>query len=79
MKEEIWGCRTIKKMCIRDRHCTPMESYRMFKNMNSKAMIPVHYKTFKISLENFSETYTTLANINDDDLKLIDIGETYKI
>lgn len=60
-------------------HCTPLESYKMFKNMDSKAMIPVHYKTFKISLEDFSETYNTLSNINDDNLKLIDIGETYKI
>lgn len=60
-------------------HCTPLESYKMFKNMDSKAMIPVHYKTFKISLEDFTETYNTLSNINDDRLKLIDIGKTYKL
>lgn len=59
-------------------HCTPEEGYKMFKTMSSKAMIPVHYKTFKISLEDFSETYSRLKKLNDPDIKIIDIGETYK-
>lgn len=59
-------------------HCTPEESYKMFKMMNAKVMIPVHYKTFKISLENFNDTYTTLTNLKDSSLKLLNIGETYK-
>lgn len=60
-------------------HCTPEESYRMFSMMKSKAMIPIHYKTFKISLENFDETHETLLSFKDDRLKIIDIGETYKL
>ena len=58
-------------------HCTPEQSYKMFKMMNSKVMIPIHYKTFKISLENFSDTEDSLLSLNDDSIKIIDIGETY--
>lgn len=60
-------------------HCTPEESYKMFKMMDSKCMIPIHYKTFKISLEDFDETNEILSSFKDDKLKIIDIGETYKI
>lgn len=58
-------------------HCTPEQSYEMFKMMNCSAMIPIHYKTFKISLESFEETTTSLLNLKDSDIKMIDIGETY--
>ncbi|AOR24844.1 MBL fold metallo-hydrolase [Clostridium taeniosporum] len=58
-------------------HCTPTESYKMFKTMNSKTMIPIHYKTFIISLEDFNETELTLKNIKDNNIKIIDIGETF--
>lgn len=60
-------------------HCNPEQSYEMFKNMKSDAMIPVHYKTFKISLEDFTETYNKLVNFNDSRIKILDIGKTYKI
>lgn len=58
-------------------HCTPEQSYEMFKMMSCPVMIPIHYKTFKISLEDFEETETSLLNLNDDSIKIIDIGETY--
>lgn len=58
-------------------HCTPQQSYEMFKMMKCPAMIPIHYKTFKISLENFEETEQSLLNLKDDAIKIIDIGETY--
>ena len=58
-------------------HCTPEQGYEMFKMMNCSAMIPIHYKTFIISLENFKDTEDTLLNINDASIKIIDIGETY--
>ncbi|WP_143318223.1 MBL fold metallo-hydrolase [Clostridium sp. HBUAS56017] len=60
-------------------HCTPEQSYKMFKMMKSSAMIPIHYKTFKISLEDFNETHNTLVNFNDNSLKIINIGQTYKL
>lgn len=60
-------------------HCTPLESYQMFKSMNCNKMIPIHYKTFKISLEDFEETYNTLLSLNDPNLILLDIGQTYQI
>lgn len=59
-------------------HCTPEQSYTMFSNMNSKAMIPIHYKTFKISLEDSLDTYNTLNNLNDEKIKIINIGQTYR-
>ena len=60
-------------------HCTPEESYKMFKMMNCPAMIPIHYKTFKISLEISQDTTDILKNFNDEDLKIINIGQTYKL
>ena len=58
-------------------HCTPEESYKMFKMMKSPVMIPIHYKTFKISLENFDETDSTLLNLKDNSIKILDVGETF--
>jgi L-ascorbate metabolism protein UlaG (beta-lactamase superfamily) len=58
-------------------HCTPEQSYEMFKMMECPIMIPIHYKTFKISLEDFQETEESLLNLNDNSIKIIDIGETY--
>lgn len=58
-------------------HCTPEQSYEMFKMMNCPTMIPIHYKTFKISLENFDDTNETLFKLNHGDIEIIDIGETY--
>ncbi|MGL4875883.1 MAG: MBL fold metallo-hydrolase [Clostridium sp.] len=59
-------------------HCSPTEAYTMFKNMNAKYMLPVHYKTFKISLEDFDETYSTLQSFKDNNVKILDIGETFE-
>jgi L-ascorbate metabolism protein UlaG (beta-lactamase superfamily) len=58
-------------------HCTPGQSYEMFKMMICPIMIPIHYKTFRISLENFTETKASLLSLNDESIKIIDIGETY--
>lgn len=58
-------------------HCTPEQSYEMFKGMKCPVMIPIHYKTFKISLENFNDTEQTLLTLNKGDIEIIDIGETY--
>lgn len=60
-------------------HCTPEQSYKMFKMMKCPKMIPIHYKTFIISLENFEETENTLKSFNDDSVKILDIGETYSL
>lgn len=60
-------------------HCTPKESYDMFCKMKCNYMIPIHYKTFKISLEDFDETDSTLREINDEKIKILDIGQTFKL
>lgn len=60
-------------------HCTPMQSYEMFKMMNSGIMIPIHYKTYILAQDEDRETENTLNKINDGTIKIIDIGETVKI
>ena len=56
-------------------HCTPEESYKMFKGMKCKTMVPIHYKTFSLSLENFEETSNRLKNLNDKSINIISIGK----
>lgn len=59
-------------------HCTPEESYRMFKMMDCPLMIPIHYKTFILSLENFHETIDTLTSFNDHRINMLHIGDVSK-
>ncbi|GFP78227.1 putative protein [Clostridium fungisolvens] len=56
-------------------HCTPEESYKMFKMMNCCKMVPIHYKTFMLSLEDFKETYDRLVSLNDTNIKIINVGQ----
>lgn len=58
-------------------HCSPLESYKMFCNMNSSTMIPIHFKTYIISLDNDSITEQTLKSLNDPRIKILDIGERF--
>lgn len=60
-------------------HCTPVQSFRMFKMMKSKIMIPVHYKTFILAQDEDYETESILNKINDGTIKIIDVGETVTI
>lgn len=60
-------------------HCTPEQSFQMFKMMKAKIMIPVHYKTFILSQDNDGDTHNTLQKINDGSIKIIDIGQTVNI
>lgn len=59
-------------------HCNPEESYQMFKMMNCPLMIPIHYKTFILSLENFNDTLYTLKSLSDNCINLLHIGEVSK-
>jgi hypothetical protein len=43
--------------------------------MNCSKMVPIHYKTFILSLEDFSETHSRLRSLDDDSVKIIDIGQ----
>lgn len=60
-------------------HCTPEQSFNMFKMMKGKAMIPIHYNTFILSLEENEDTLKVLKNINDGRINIIDIGQTINI
>lgn len=60
-------------------HCTPRESYKMFKMMNSGIMLPIHYKTYILAQDEDHETENTLKQINDRKIKIIDVGGTVKI
>ena len=60
-------------------HCTPEQSYDMFKMMKCTTMIPIHYKTFSLSLENTEETINRLKSLNDNSIDLINIGQHYPL
>lgn len=60
-------------------HCTPKQAFEMFKSMKSKYMVPIHYNTFILSLENNSDTLKTLNSLNDGSIKIIEIGQTVEI
>lgn len=60
-------------------HCTPTQSYEMFKMMNSGIMIPIHYKTYILAQDEDKETEDTLNKINDKTIKIIDVGQTVRI
>ncbi|MBU5592334.1 MBL fold metallo-hydrolase [Clostridium sp. MSJ-4] len=60
-------------------HCTPLQSYNMYKMMKSKMMIPIHYNTFILSLEKDEDTLDILKNIKDETINIINIGQTIPI
>lgn len=60
-------------------HCTPIQSYNIFKSMNSNYFIPIHYNTFIISLDDDKETLETLKNLKDDKVLITDIGKTINL
>jgi len=59
-------------------HCSPEESYKMFDMMDCPIMMPIHYKTFMLSLENFEETHNSLIQIDDDKVNVTDVGQVVK-
>lgn len=59
-------------------HCSPKQSFEMFKMTKAKYMIPVHYKTYILAQDDDEETLKTLHELNDGSIKVIDIGETFK-
>ena len=60
-------------------HCSPEQSFSMFKKMECKLMLPVHYKTYILSQDDDIETIATLERLNDGSIKIIDVGQTVKI
>ncbi|SHK11094.1 L-ascorbate metabolism protein UlaG, beta-lactamase superfamily [Clostridium cavendishii DSM 21758] len=60
-------------------HCTPEESFEMFKMMDANIMLPIHYKTFMLSLEDFNETSLRLEKLNDGSINILNVGEVLKI
>ncbi|WP_291632537.1 MBL fold metallo-hydrolase [Clostridium sp.] len=64
---------------FQEMHCTPEQSFKMFKMTKSKIMIPIHYKTYILSQDEDEVTCDTLKKINDGSIKIIDIGQTVKL
>ncbi|MBC8060642.1 MAG: MBL fold metallo-hydrolase [Clostridiaceae bacterium] len=60
-------------------HCSPEQSFNMFKRMECKMMLPIHYKTYILSQDDDTETAVTLEKLNDGSMKIINIGETVVI
>jgi L-ascorbate metabolism protein UlaG (beta-lactamase superfamily) len=63
---------------FQEMHCSPEQSFKMFKMTKSKFMIPIHYKTYILAQDEDEVTCDTLKEINDGSIKIIDIGETFK-
>lgn len=63
---------------FQDMHCSPTQAYKMFKMSKCKTMIPIHYKTFILAQDNDDHTMQTLLNFKDPNIKIIDIGQTFK-
>lgn len=72
------GCYTPDE--FRKMHCSPQESYNMFKSMDVSVMIPIHYKTYILSQDDEEATNKILLELSNKDsaVKVIDIGETFK-
>ena len=66
---------------FRFQHCTPEESLKMAKDMNSKVFIPVHWNTFVMSKEKKTAPMERLKAALEIDstikLGLEDIGKKY--
>lgn len=60
-------------------HCSPEQSFDMFKMMNCRLMIPIHYKTYILAQDKDSDTIRILDKLNDGSIKIIDIGQTVSI
>lgn len=63
---------------FRKMHCSPYESFKMFKEMNGKIMIPIHYKTYILAQDKDDHTLNILNKLNDGSIKILEIGETFK-
>ncbi|MCB2294153.1 MBL fold metallo-hydrolase [Clostridium algoriphilum] len=64
---------------FQDLHCTPQQSFKMFKMTGAKIMIPIHYKTYILAQDKDEVTRDTLKRINDGSIKIIDVGQTVKL
>ncbi len=64
---------------FQDLHCSPQQSFKMFKMTNAKLMIPIHYKTYILAQDEDKVTLDILKRINDGSIKIIDIGQTVKL
>lgn len=60
-------------------HCSPQQSFQMFKMMDCYMMLPVHYKTYILAQDNDEDTEIILNQLNDGSINMIDIGQTISI
>ena len=67
------GCYTPERFSVM--HCSPEESFKMFKKMKSSIMLPIHYRTFIISLDDEERTMKKLQELNDGSINIADIGQ----
>ncbi|MGH4119591.1 MBL fold metallo-hydrolase [Clostridium sp.] len=63
---------------FQEMHCSPQQSFKMFKMTKSTFMIPIHYKTYILAQDDDEVTCDTLERINDGSIKITEIGETVK-
>ena len=72
------GC--YKPISMEATHCNPYQSYEMYRRMNAKFFVPIHFETLKLALDDELETLSILNSLreNDDRIKILNIGKTIK-
>jgi len=71
-------------LMMKDVHTNPEEAVQIFHDLKAKTFIPMHYGTFDLADEPLGEPYRTLKELEakkkiKGDLKLLDVGEMFKI
>ncbi len=71
-------------LMMKDVHTNPEEAVQIFHDLKAKTFIPMHYGTFDLADEPLGEPYRTLKELEakkkiKGDLKLLDVGELFKI
>lgn len=68
---------------MKDNHLNPQEALDAAEILGAKEMLPYHYGTFKLSDEPIGEPYSWIkrlaASSSKVDIKVVDVGEVYKL
>lgn len=68
---------------MKDNHLNPQEALEAAEILGAKEMLPYHYGTFKLSDEPIGEPYSWIKRLavssSKVDIKVVDVGEVYKL
>ena len=64
---------------MKEAHMSPQEGYNAFKIMGAKTFIPMHFGTYDLADEPLGEPYRVLSGLNDDNVKILKVGEVLNL